>query len=46
MRKLIAVFLFVVFTAFLALAANPADDVKKRTRIGQKQRPLKTLTSS
>ena len=29
MRKLVAVFLFVVFTAFLALAANPADDVKK-----------------
>ncbi|MGH9636484.1 MAG: YybH family protein [Candidatus Angelobacter sp.] len=29
MRKLIAVLLFVVFGAFLALAANPADDVKK-----------------
>src|SRR5437588_10935854 len=29
MRKLIAVVLFVVFGAFLALAANPADDAKK-----------------
>jgi ketosteroid isomerase-like protein len=29
MRKLIAVVLFVVFGAFLALAANPTDDVKK-----------------
>lgn len=29
MRKLIAVVLFVVFGAFLALAANPTDDLKK-----------------
>jgi ketosteroid isomerase-like protein len=32
MRKLVAVLLFVVFGAFLALAANPADDVKKADR--------------
>jgi len=29
MRKLISVVLFVVFGAFLALAANPTDDLKK-----------------
>jgi hypothetical protein len=29
MRKLITVVLFVVFGAFLALAANPTDDLKK-----------------
>jgi ketosteroid isomerase-like protein len=32
MRKLIAVVLFVAFGAFLALAADPTDDVKKADR--------------